>query len=202
MKKCFLISLILFSLLSVSTWASPSDGKRILPPDTPDSEIILMSPVDVDPSLLPLDSIESLHTTGQPVEVDIKKWRLEVNGPMVDGPLSLKYSDLLKMDMITKKVHLICPMFFADYAEWEGVPLTAIFEKAGVSGNYEKITFYGLDGFSRTLNRDDVENNLIFISLKVNGEVLPEEHGFPARLVAENILGGRWVKWLNKIEIK
>jgi sulfoxide reductase catalytic subunit YedY len=202
MKKCFLILFIIFSLLPVSTWSSPAKEKRILAPDTPDSEIIRMSPGDIDPSLLPLDSIEELHTTGQPMEVDIKKWRLEVSGPMVDDPLSLKYSELLKMDMIKKKVLLICPMFFADYAEWEGVPLTAILERAGIAESYKRITFYGLDGFNRTLSRDDVENNLLFLCLKVNGEILPEEHGYPVRLVAENIIGGRWVKWLEKIDIQ
>ena len=106
------------------------------------------------------------------------------------------------MDMIRKKVLLICPMFFADYAEWEGVPLEAILEKADVNNGYEKVTFQGLDGFTRTLKREEIENNHIFLSVKVNGVVLPEEHGFTVRLVAENIIGGRWVTWLKKIKIK
>ena len=121
---------------------------------------------------------------------------------VVKKPIALGYEDLLQMKMIKKDVILICPGFFVDYAEWEGILLSSILEKAGVTGGYNKITFHALDGYSRSYDREEVENNLLFLSLKVNGETLPKEHGFPVRLVAENIYGGRWVKWIKTIEIK
>jgi sulfoxide reductase catalytic subunit YedY len=190
------------AFLAVSASIVSADEKIILAPDTPDSKILRMNPKNIDPSLLPLDTIEDLHTTGRPMDVDIREWRLEISGPAVDEPVYLKYNDLLRMDMIKKKVLLICPGFFADYAEWEGVPFSTILDKAGVGDNYERITFYALDGFKRSLNKKEIENNLLFLSLKVNGLTLPKEHGFPVRLVAEHIYGGRWVKWIDRIEIK
>jgi sulfoxide reductase catalytic subunit YedY len=178
------------------------DEKIILEPDTPDSDIVFMHPANVDPSRLPVDSIEDLHTTGSPVRVNLEKWRLEVKGRKVGNPLKLTYDELLQMQSTKKKVLLICPMFFADYAEWQGVPLEEVLARADVASNYQKITFTSLDGYEESFSRKDIEGRLMFLALKVNGQTLPEKHGFPVRLVAEDIFGGKWVKWLSTIEVR
>jgi DMSO/TMAO reductase YedYZ molybdopterin-dependent catalytic subunit len=202
MKRYYHIMLIMAVILSTSALSATADGRMKLAPNTPDSKIIHMHPKDIDPSLLPLDSIEDLHTTGRPQKVDINTWQLEVKGQGLKNTRSLSYQDLLRMDMVSKRVILICPGFFVDYAEWEGVPLSSILEAEGVNADYRTITFRALDGYSSSFSRDEVEDNLLFLALKVNGETLPEEHGFPVRLVAEDVLGGRWVKWLKSIEVK
>jgi hypothetical protein len=153
MRKLVSIFVTVTVMLAASASILSASDKTILAPDTPDSKIIRMHPAEIDPSLLPLDSIEYLHTTGRPVDVDLSKWRLEINGPAVDTPVFIKYSDLKRMDMIKKKVLLICPGFFADYAEWEGVPLSSILDRANVGDNYKKITFYGMDGLHRTVDK-------------------------------------------------
>ena len=202
MNKVHSIILIIGVILLVGVFSAPVNGRMRLPSDTPDSKIMHMHPKYIDASLLPLDSIEDLHTTGSPQKVDINTWQLEVSGRMVKNPRSLTYQDLLQMEMVNKKVILICPAFFVDYAEWEGVPLSTILEALGVKDNYEKITFRGLDGYSSSFSRDEAEHNLLFLALRVNGKIIPEEHGFPVRLVAEDILGGRWVKWIKSIKVK
>lgn len=188
--------------LSVAALSTSASERIKLTPEMSEKEIARLHPKDVEPSLLPLDSIEELHTTGTPQEVNVATWRLKVKGEKVNASLSLTYEELSQMEMIEKKVILICPGFFVDYAEWEGVPLSTIFEKAKVEEGYETITFYALDGYSSRFSREEVENNLLFLALKVNGETLPKEHGFPVRLVAEDILGGRWVKWISAIGVK
>lgn len=188
--------------LSVAALSTSASERIKLTPEMSEKEIARLHPKDVEPSLLPLDSIEELHTTGTPQEVNVATWRLRVKGEKVNASLSLTYEELSQMEMIEKKVILICPGFFVDYAEWEGVPLSTIFEKAKVEEDYETITFYALDGYSSRFSREKVENNLLFLALKVNGETLPKEHGFPVRLVAEDILGGRWVKWISAIDVK
>ena len=188
--------------LSVAALSTSASERIKLTTEMSEKEIARLHPKDVEPSLLPLDSIEELHTTGTPQEVNVATWRLKVKGEKVNASLSLTYEELSQMEMIEKKVILICPGFFVDYAEWEGVPLSTIFEKAKVEEGYETITFYALDGYSSRFSREEVENNLLFLALKVNGETLPKEHGFPVRLVAEDILGGRWVKWISAIDVK
>jgi len=201
-KKWYSILIIAGIVSGVWAGSLSADERIILAPDTPDSKIVRMHPKNVDPSQLPLDSIKELHTTGHPIVVDIKKWRLEVKGPMVNNPVLLGYEDLTNMVMIKKNVLLICPGFFADYAEWEGVPLSDLLKEVEAERNYKKITFHSMDGYSTSFDREEIKRNLFFLALKVNGETLPREHGFPVRLVAEDFYGGRWVKWIKAIEVQ
>jgi DMSO/TMAO reductase YedYZ molybdopterin-dependent catalytic subunit len=202
MKRHLIIMLIIGMAVMLTTSTAFASGRQKLSPDTPKSEIMNMHPRDIDPSLLPLDSIEDLHTTGTPQQVNIGTWALQVKGAKVKYPQSLRYEDLKAMEMVKKKVILICPGVFVDYAEWEGVRLSTILEKVGIEGGYKTITFHGLDGYSSRFSREDVEAHLLILALKVNGKTLPKEHGFPVRLVAEDILGGKWVKWVSTIEVK
>ncbi len=122
----------------------------------------------------------------------------------MENPLSLSYEDLLAMPMVKKKVLLICPGFFADYAEWEGVPVAAILDRARAKDPFQRIRFVGLDGYETSFSAEEVAGEkmaLLFLALRVNGETLPSEHGFPVRLVAEDFYGGRWVKWIREIVI-
>jgi DMSO/TMAO reductase YedYZ molybdopterin-dependent catalytic subunit len=191
---CFLMAL----LVAVPLLA---EERVLLDPDTPDSEIIYMHPKDVDPSRLPLDTIEDLHTTGVPPEINVRRWRLLVtrNDEVV---ASFSYRQLLKMDSVQKKVLLICPAFFADYAEWKGVPLQTVLKEAGIGDDYSEIVFHAEDGYQSIFPKSDVDENFLFLAYSVNGRELPPEHGFPLRLVAENVLGGRWIKWISRIEVK
>ena len=109
-------------------------------------------------------------------DIDIENWRLSVDGKAVSKPLSLKYADLLKMKMTTQKALLICPNFFADYAEWEGVPLKEILKEAKVSSDYNKVDVKAIDGYKKSFTREEIDSNLFFFALKVNGEVLPKDH--------------------------
>lgn len=197
MKKLVYFILILFAF-PVLLQAK----ERIqLTPDMSDREIKNLHPSAVDPSLLPLDSIEELHVTGTVKPVDVQTWELEVGGNAVDKPLFLRYETLSDMDMVKKKAILICPGFFVDYAQWEGVLLRDVLEKAGVKESYSRVSFYALDGFVEHFSRDEVENLFIILALRVNGKKLPQEHGFPVRVVAEDVYGGRWVKWLRNIQV-
>ena len=109
-------------------------------------KIIMMDPKFVDASALPLTSVESLHSTGTPQSVDLPSWRLTVSGKGVTTPLSLTYDELWKLPMVKKRVLLICPGFFYDYLEWEGVPLQVLLEKAG-AGDYARVVFTSIDGY-------------------------------------------------------
>ena len=95
---------------------------------------------------------------------------------------------------------LICPGFFYDYVEWEGVQLSALLDKAGVA-DYEKVTFTSADGYAISFKKEEVQTHLILVATKGNGAPLPRAHGFPARIVAEDVVGGKWVKYLTAITI-
>jgi DMSO/TMAO reductase YedYZ molybdopterin-dependent catalytic subunit len=168
---------------------------------TPYRQIITMNPKLVDASALPLTSVESLHSTGTPQSVDLPSWRLTVSGKKVGTPLSLTYDELSKFPMVKKRVLLICPGVFYDYLEWEGIPLQALLEKADAR-DYASVIFTSVDGYKEEFKKEEIQTGLIMIALKGNGVPLPRAHGFPARVVAEGIYGGRWVKYLSAITLE
>jgi len=179
----------------------PAQDRVKVDSTTPHEKIIMMDPKFVDASALPLTSVESLHSTGTPQSVDLSSWRLSVLGKHVRAPLSLTYDELSKLPMVKKRVLLICPGFFYDYLEWEGVPLQALLKKAGV-GDYARVVFTSVDGYMAEFTKAEVQTGLIMVALKGNGVPLPRAHGFPARVVAEGIYGGRWVKYLTAIALE
>jgi sulfoxide reductase catalytic subunit YedY len=83
----------------------------------------------------------------------------------------------------------------------EGVPVSALLEKAKARSNYVDVAFSSWDGYTERVKREEVESHLLFLALRVNGETLPAVHGFPVRLVAEDIYGSRWVKWVSEMRV-
>ncbi len=179
-----------------------AEGRLRLNSATPYNSIIMMDPKDVDPSDLPLTSVTALHATGRPQVVSEFRWRLTVGGAGVSNPLSLSLHELEQLATVKKRIILICPGFFYDYVEWEGVPLDALLQKAGAADGYEQAAFTSVDGYTSTFSKEEIRTHHLLIALRANGAPLPLEHGFPARLVVEDIFGGRWVKYLTRIELR
>ena len=149
-----------------------------------------------------LDSIDELGVTGSPIDVDPVTWRLAVNGAAARKPISLSYDELAALPRVNRVSLLICPGFFEDVAEWGGVPVADLLALAGVSPSWKEIVVTSVDGYPALFSRAEVDTHVFFVALTVNGQRLPREHGFPARLVAEGILGGQWVKWVASIEVR
>ncbi|HVP17779.1 MAG TPA: molybdopterin-dependent oxidoreductase [Spirochaetia bacterium] len=197
-----LLNAALLMLFTVVAFAQ-SAAKEKLAFDTPKSSIIAMDPARVDPSDLPLDRVDQLHLTGNPQEIpDISTWRLAVTGKSLGRELSLSYADLMALPMVKKRVLLICPGFFADYVEWEGVSLSAVLTMAKARPDFAGIAFRSYDGYTGRFSREEAMEHLLFLAVKVNGQTLPTVHGYPVRLVAEDLYGGRWVKWIAEIRVE
>jgi sulfoxide reductase catalytic subunit YedY len=148
------------------------------------------------------EATKNLHTTGIPQDVNIMTWHLRVEGKKIETAYSFSYEDLKKLSMVKKEVTLVCPGVFIDYAEWEGVSLSVILDQAGIQDGYKRIIVHGLDGYRSSFSSEEIDTHIIFLALKVNGVTLPREHGYPVRIVAEDLAGGKWVKWVDRIEIQ
>jgi DMSO/TMAO reductase YedYZ molybdopterin-dependent catalytic subunit len=148
-----------------------------------------------------LTTVEDLHVTGTPQDVDITSYRLTIDG-LVNSPLMLSYDELLRFTSFTKVVTLVCPDFFVDIAEWTGASVITLLNNAGIKPGASEVSFYSLDGYKQTLSLQNVQKDGVFLAYYVNGQVLPKEHGYPLRLVVEGEFGSSWVKWVNHIEVK
>ena len=177
--------------------------RRLLPAGTDLGSLVYEDPDQLDPRNLSITPVSKFGTMGLTEHrVDVGRWRLTVGGS-VSRPLSFSLEQIKAMPAIERNVLLICPGVFAYYARWRGVSLKAILQQAGIS---PQATHLDVTGPSGTLSRterfpmDQVRSDKIFLAYGVNGKPLPEKHGFPLRLVAEDRVGSQWVKFVDKIE--
>jgi DMSO/TMAO reductase YedYZ molybdopterin-dependent catalytic subunit len=165
------------------------------------SFLVTNNPALVDNSFLPVTPVDKLHLTGTPLDVDIDAYRLVIDG-LVDNPFNLTYDEIKALPSVTEVVLLICPGVFVDKAEWTGVPVAALLGKAGLQQNASLIIFHDGDRYQQTFFIKEVVRDGVFLAYNVDGQPLPNEHGFPLRLVVKGEYGNTWVKWIDRIEIK
>ncbi|MHB1315803.1 MAG: molybdopterin-dependent oxidoreductase [Christensenellales bacterium] len=135
-----------------------------------------------------------------PQTVDITEYRLVVDG-LVETPAELTYDQVLSNKKYTKMVTLYCVEGWSVNILWEGILLKDLFDKAGVKKEANTVIFHAADGYTTSLSLESIQYKNMMIAYKMNGVVLPPERGFPFQLVAEDKLGYKWIKWLNRIEL-
>jgi DMSO/TMAO reductase YedYZ molybdopterin-dependent catalytic subunit len=86
-------------------------------------------------------------------------------------------------------------------AEWTGVPLTEILDRAGVRQGAREVLFKGADYFERSLPLDQAHEADLLLAYAMNGEPLPVQHGYPVRLVVPDWYAMASVKWLTEIAV-
>src|SRR5712692_8159253 len=162
------------------------DAGRKTPPITPNEDFY----------------ITSYHSTP---EVDVRNWSLRIQG-MVQHPSTLSYDDLRKRPHVSMISTLECignPIGGESIgtAEWEGVKLNALLAEAGSDPKAVDLVLRGEDGYADSFPVSRAMRNEVLLVTKMNGVPLPEEHGFPARVIIPGIYGMKNVKWLTELEL-
>ena len=92
-------------------------------------------------------------------------------------------------------------------AEWKGVPLAEVLERAGVRRRAVDVMPEGLDApvpdqgqVRRPLPIEKAFDDAL-LAYEMNGEQLPPDHGFPLRLVVPGWVGIASIKWVGSIEV-
>ncbi len=157
-------------------------------------------------------------------KVDAGSYRLKVRG-LVGSPLSLSLDDLRKMPQFKVPATLECAGNGRGYfqpkvpglqwtkgaignAEWRGVRVADLLRRAGVKAEAKYGTANGMDvgvgktpDFIRSVPIGKLMHESTIIALEMNGEPLPELHGFPARLIVPGWDGASWVKWIDDLQL-
>jgi DMSO/TMAO reductase YedYZ molybdopterin-dependent catalytic subunit len=93
-------------------------------------------------------------------------------------------------------------------ADWTGVPLHLVLDRAGIDPGAIEVVFTGADhgvergveqDYQRSLPLDEALAEDVLLAYAMNGAPLPPQHGFPLRLVAPGWYGMAHVKWLTEI---
>lgn len=184
-----------------NAWAQTK--RFIVPRDTDLSTLRNKNPATLDTRKLEVLPLEAFETMGlRNHAVHLPSWRLIVDGN-VAVPTRLPYSQILKLPWIERKVLLICPGVFVNHGKWKGISLMTVLDLAQMQADTTHITVYGPQGSHEKVERfpiADIRSNKVFLAYAVNDEKLPQRHGFPLRIVAEDYYGDDWVKYVYKIE--
>jgi DMSO/TMAO reductase YedYZ molybdopterin-dependent catalytic subunit len=88
-------------------------------------------------------------------------------------------------------------------AEWTGVPLAAILERAGVKPSAKDVVPGGLDQsrLRRPMSIAKAKEDDTLLAFAMNGDPLPPDHGFPLRALVPGWVGNQNVKWVGSIEV-
>jgi DMSO/TMAO reductase YedYZ molybdopterin-dependent catalytic subunit len=158
--------------------------------------------------------------------IDLASWRLHVDG-CVERPAAWTYDQLIGLPERTVFATLECAgngrSFLhtkqqgvpwgagaIGHAEWTGVPLRLVLDKAGLQPGTVEIVCQGADQgsepdhpetmpFARSLPLPKALDRDTLLVFRMNGELLEPVHGFPLRLLVPGWYGVASVKWLNRL---
>lgn len=159
---------------------------------------------------------------------DADSYQLKVAGA-VKNPFSLTYAELKKLPSKTRIATLECAgnsrVFLVPQkpgaqwqlgavgnAEWTGVPLAMLLDRAGLSRDACDVVLEGADrgmpkngpkpskpiNYSRSVPLYKALDDVL-IAYLMNGVELPPDHGFPVRAIVPGHYGMASVKWLSEI---
>jgi DMSO/TMAO reductase YedYZ molybdopterin-dependent catalytic subunit len=160
--------------------------------------------------------------------IDRNAWRLYVEGE-VEKPFGINYEQLMMLQSFTAPVTLECAGNNRDFlepkvkgvqwrlgavgtAEWSGVPLSALLDRAMPKPNASDAVLEGADRgiiedpksppgelkYARSVPLEKARRDVL-LAYKMNGQDLAPEHGFPLRAVVPGWYAMASVKWLQRI---
>jgi DMSO/TMAO reductase YedYZ molybdopterin-dependent catalytic subunit len=162
----------------------------------------------VTPIVTPNDAFYRIDTALLVPRVDAATWQLAVTG-LVDRELRLSYQELTEMPQLEQHVTIACVSNevggrLIGNALWGGVDLRQVLDMAGVQPDATQLVGRSVDGFTAGFPTSwamDPERRPM-IALRMNGEALPLDHGYPARLIIPGLYGYvSATKWLSEIEL-
>jgi DMSO/TMAO reductase YedYZ molybdopterin-dependent catalytic subunit len=140
--------------------------------------------------------------------VNFKDWRLELSG-MAAKKLSLSLDNLRQMPCQTQTTLHICIQGWSYFAQWTGVPVSAIIDQCDLLPDARFLVFHTLDEkwerpghgyYYEVIDLEIARLPQTILAYEMNGRPLPVPYGAPLRLRVENQLGYKMAKWINRIE--
>jgi DMSO/TMAO reductase YedYZ molybdopterin-dependent catalytic subunit len=162
-------------------------------------------------------------------KIDKSKWRLRIEGE-VEEPFEINFDELAKLESKTIPAMLECAGNSRSFlepkvkgvqwrvggvgnAEWTGVPLSIFLDRAGVKSAAREIILEGADrgkledpksprgemNFARSIPLEKARD--VLLAYKMNGEEIPQEHGFPVRAIVPGWYAVASIKWLQRIVV-
>jgi DMSO/TMAO reductase YedYZ molybdopterin-dependent catalytic subunit len=186
----------------------PAPGQTVPPPPAgADFAIDGLAPI-----VVPNPDFYRIDTRLTVPRLDAATWSMRIHG-LVEREVELTYAELLAMPLAEQYVTLACVSnevggYLVGNARWTGTPLVPLLQRAGVKPEATQLVGRSFDGWTAgfpTAHLTGAGANAM-VAVAMNGEPLPPEHGFPARLIVPGLYGyvsaTKWLTeiWLTRLE--
>jgi DMSO/TMAO reductase YedYZ molybdopterin-dependent catalytic subunit len=140
-------------------------------------------------------------------QVAASTWQLNIHG-MVDRPTTITFDALMKLPMIEHDITLTCVSesvggSYIGNARWEGTMLADVLRKAGIQSGAQQIVMTDVNGMTIGAAVDPImDGRAALLAVGMNGQPLPQAHGFPVRVVVPGLYGYvSACKWVVDMEV-
>jgi DMSO/TMAO reductase YedYZ molybdopterin-dependent catalytic subunit len=182
----------LITIATVGQTVAPLSRLSVLAPRRP----------DIGPQGLPVN--KSAAAAGVLNQLADAGYRLTVRGPVRSVSLSL--ADLAALPQHTVALPIACVEGWSATASWTGVRIRDLVALVAPDLAAPEVLVSSLQRGSRygqsTLPTAHVRDELSLLALRVNGEPLHPDHGYPARLIAPNRPGVLQTKWVSALQVR
>lgn len=128
-------------------------------------------------------------------------WRLDVHWP--GGSRSFTLAELNGLPQHSAILPIACVEGWSASAAWSGIPIADLLHAVGAPG-HRGVRVSSLDkGVYGTsvLPAGHAADRLTLLALRINGDVLHPDHGYPCRIIAPNRPGVLQTKWVTRLEV-
>lgn len=132
-------------------------------------------------------------------------WHLEMAG-LVQNRTTWRLNDLMAFPAVEQETTLMCISNGLDAglisnARWKGLPLRDLIDQATPLSSAAHVRLHGVDNYIDTIPIEKAMNTTTLLAYEMNGEPLPDRHGYPLRVIVPGYFGEKHVKWLTRIEL-
>jgi DMSO/TMAO reductase YedYZ molybdopterin-dependent catalytic subunit len=171
-------------------------------------------PADVQPKGVALPSFITASTDFYRVDTALSvpqlshaDWRLRIHG-LVDREATYSFEDLAHFEVVEMVTTLTCvsnPVGgnLISTGIWTGYRVADLLSGAGVHGDADMVLSTSIDGFTAGTPVEALTDGRgALLAVGLNGQPLPIEHGYPARLVVPGLYGYvSATKWVVEMEL-
>lgn len=160
------------------------------------------------PGVQPIVPNDKFYTvTKNVVDPNVSKrvWGLQIGG-LVEHDHLYDFDELASLPSIDQESTLMCisnriGAGLASNAVWTGVRMADLLGTAGVKSGAVEVKLYGADGYTDTFAIEKALDPTTLVVYRMNGELLPERHGYPVRVIVPGLYGEKNVKWVTGVEV-
>ncbi|WP_435079813.1 molybdopterin-dependent oxidoreductase [Clavibacter michiganensis] len=160
------------------------------------------------PFLTPASDFYRIDTALQVPSVDAASWKLRITG-MVEQEVEITFAELLALPLEEHVTTLTCVSNevggnLIGNALWLGYPIRLLLERAKPTAGADMVLSTSQDGWTASTPLEALTDpdRASILAVGMNGEPLPQQHGFPVRMVVPGLYGYvSATKWVTELKV-